>query len=67
VEVFINSSGSFHEVGKLESKLGMIKEASKSSKAIYLYSNLSGSDGSFFQFDGVSIVAQNGKICKMGE
>ena len=50
VEVFTNSSGSHHELRKLEQRLALILEATRKSGGIYLYSNLKGWCFKVFRF-----------------
>jgi len=57
VEIFLNASGSYHQLNKLTRKTKMITEATLKTNGIYLYSNLRGCDGGSFLFDGASIIA----------
>ena len=43
VEIFTNSSGSHHNLRKLDQRVSLILEATRKSGGIYLYSNLKGS------------------------
>lgn len=42
VEIFTNSSGSHHNLRKLDLRVSLILEATRKSGGIYLYSNLKG-------------------------
>lgn len=45
VEIFLNSSGSHHELRKLHTRIELIREATLKSGGIYLYANQKGADG----------------------
>lgn len=54
VEIFTNSSGSHHELRKLNTRVELIVEATKKAGGIYLYSNQQGCDGDRLYYDGTS-------------
>lgn len=62
VEVFTNSSGSHHELRKLNRRVELIKEATMKLGGIYLYANQQGCDGDRLYYDGCAMIAVNGKI-----
>ncbi|KAF2642738.1 glutamine-dependent NAD(+) synthetase with GAT domain-containing protein [Massarina eburnea CBS 473.64] len=62
VEIFTNSSGSHHELRKLNTRISLIQEATRKNGGVYLYSNLSGGDGDRLLFDGCSMIFINGQI-----
>ena len=60
VEIFTNSSGSHHELRKLNTRLDLILNATKKCGGIYLYSNQQGCDGDRLYYDGCSCIVVNG-------
>ncbi|KAI5799261.1 hypothetical protein DFH27DRAFT_560123 [Peziza echinospora] len=66
VEIFTNSSGSHHQLRKLDHRIELIKEATKKSGGIYLYSNQQGCDGDRLYYDGCSMIVLNGKVVAQG-
>lgn len=62
VEIFTNSSGSHHELRKLDTRLQLITEATKKCGGIYLYSNQKGCDGDRLYYDGCACIIVNGNI-----
>ena len=61
-EIISNSSGSHHELRKLNYRLDLIQNASARNKCVYMYSNLKGGDGGRLYFDGSSMITMNGEI-----
>ncbi|KAL5981486.1 hypothetical protein ACLOJK_015548 [Asimina triloba] len=69
VEVFMNASGSHHQLRKLDLRLGVIKSATLICGGVYMYSNLQGCDGSrlyYVHADGCSCIAVNGDVVAQG-
>ncbi|OWZ68719.1 NAD+ synthetase [Cryptococcus neoformans] len=66
VEIFTNSSGSHHELRKLNRRVELIKEATMKLGGIYLYSNQQGCDGDRLYYDGACLIAMNGQILAQG-
>ena len=62
VEIFTNSSGSHHNLRKLNTRLDLILEATKKAGGVYLYSNQRGCDGDRLYYDGCSSIFINGKM-----
>ncbi|OJD34895.1 glutamine-dependent nad(+) synthetase [Diplodia corticola] len=62
VEIFTNSSGSHHELRKLNTRISLILEATRKSGGIYLYSNQQGCDGDRLYYDGSAMIIINGEI-----
>eukprot|EP00922_Rhytidocystis_sp_ex-Travisia-forbesii_P024434 GHVS01035858.1.p1 GENE.GHVS01035858.1~~GHVS01035858.1.p1 ORF type:complete len:870 (+),score=143.22 GHVS01035858.1:53-2662(+) len=62
VEVFLNGSGSHHELRKLRARLDLIQSATYKCGGAYVYSNMRGCDGGRLYFDGNAMVAVNGKL-----
>ncbi|KAH8832775.1 hypothetical protein DL96DRAFT_1458937 [Flagelloscypha sp. PMI_526] len=66
VEIFTNSSGSHHELRKLNARVELIKEATLKLGGVYLYANQQGCDGDRLYYDGCAMIAVNGKILAQG-
>ncbi|VVT46649.1 uncharacterized protein SAPINGB_P001318 [Magnusiomyces paraingens] len=62
VEIFTNSSGSHHELRKLNTRLELITEATKKCGGVYLYSNQRGCDGDRLYYDGCALIIVNGEV-----
>lgn len=56
VEIITNSSGSHHELRKLDTRIRLIQEATRKAGGIYLYSNQQGCDGDRLYYDGCAMV-----------
>lgn len=67
VEIITNSSGSHHELRKLNTRVSLIKEATRKCGGIYLYSNQKGCDGDRLYYDGCSMIICNGEILVQGK
>ncbi|ODV93154.1 hypothetical protein PACTADRAFT_47078 [Pachysolen tannophilus NRRL Y-2460] len=66
VEIITNSSGSHHELRKLNTRMELISEATAKCGGIYLYANQKGCDGDRLYYDGCASIAVNGKIVAQG-
>ncbi|EHA28522.1 hypothetical protein ASPNIDRAFT_54326 [Aspergillus niger ATCC 1015] len=66
VEIFSNSSGSHHELRKLDTRVNLITQATKLSGGIYLYANQQGCDGDRLYYDGCAMIVVNGNIVAQG-
>ncbi|KAI9288773.1 hypothetical protein BC943DRAFT_356774 [Umbelopsis sp. AD052] len=66
VEIFTNSSGSHHELRKLNTRIDLIKEATQKLGGVYLYANQQGCDGDRLYYDGCALIAVNGQIVAQG-
>lgn len=66
VEIFTNSSGSHHELRKLNTRLELITEATKKCGGVYLYANQRGCDGDRLYYDGCAIIVVNGRVVAQG-
>lgn len=62
VEVITNGSGSHHELRKLNSRIDLMKNATKKCGGVYMYSNHRGCDGGRLYFDGCALVCVNGEL-----
>ncbi|KAH1653757.1 glutamine-dependent NAD(+) synthetase [Aspergillus fumigatus] len=66
VEIISNSSGSHHELKKLDTRVNLITHATKLSGGIYLYANQQGCDGDRLYYDGCAMIVINGNIVAQG-
>ncbi|KAJ5223718.1 hypothetical protein N7468_008260 [Penicillium chermesinum] len=66
VEIISNSSGSHHELKKLDTRVNLITQATKLSGGIYLYANQQGCDGDRLYYDGCAMIVVNGDIVAQG-
>ncbi len=66
VEIFLNSSGSHHELRKLDTRMHLIQEATRKNGGVYLYSNQQGCDGDRLYYDGCATIIVNGDIVAQG-
>ncbi|KZF19560.1 glutamine-dependent NAD(+) synthetase [Xylona heveae TC161] len=66
VEIFTNSSGSHHELRKLDTRMELILEATKKCGGIYLYANQQGCDGDRLYYDGSASIIINGQVVAQG-
>ncbi|KAH8927037.1 glutamine-dependent NAD(+) synthetase with GAT domain-containing protein [Atractiella rhizophila] len=66
-EIFTNSSGSHHELRKLDTRINLMLEATTKLGGVYLYSNQQGCDGDArLYYDGCALVAMNGAVLAQG-
>ncbi|KAJ1944719.1 glutamine-dependent NAD(+) synthetase, partial [Kickxella alabastrina] len=65
-EIIVNSSGSHHELRKLQRRVDLIREATMKCGGIYLYANQQGCDGDRLYYDGSAMVLANGTVLAMG-
>ncbi|XP_051144224.1 glutamine-dependent NAD(+) synthetase-like isoform X3 [Andrographis paniculata] len=66
VEVFMNASGSIHELRKMERRLRTIMSATHGRGGVYMYSNHIGCDGGRAYYDGCSCIILNGDVVAHG-
>ncbi|PLN80123.1 glutamine-dependent NAD(+) synthetase [Aspergillus taichungensis] len=66
VEIISNSSGSHHELRKLDTRINLITQATKLSGGIYLYANQQGCDGDRLYYDGCAMIIVNGNLVAQG-
>lgn len=66
VEIITNSSGSHHELRKLDTRLELITEATKKCGGVYLYANQKGCDGDRLYYDGCACIIVNGNMVAQG-
>ncbi|TKA79776.1 hypothetical protein B0A55_03296 [Friedmanniomyces simplex] len=66
IEIVLNSSGSHHELRKLDARINLIKEATAKTGGVYLYSNQRGCDGDRLYYDGCALIMSNGEVLAQG-
>ncbi|GAD93546.1 glutamine-dependent NAD(+) synthetase [Paecilomyces variotii No. 5] len=66
VEIISNSSGSHHELRKLDTRVNLITQATRLSGGIYLYANQQGCDGDRLYYDGCCMIIVNGELVAQG-
>lgn len=66
IEIFTNSSGSHHQLRKLDLRLNLITEATAKCGGIYLYANQRGCDGDRLYYDGCPLIVVNGQVVGQG-
>ncbi|KAJ3703849.1 hypothetical protein LUZ61_007554 [Rhynchospora tenuis] len=66
VEVFVNASGSHHQLRKLNVRIDAIKAATVTCGGVYMYANQQGCDGSRLYYDGCCCIAVNGDVVAQG-
>ncbi|KAL7111127.1 hypothetical protein ACP275_05G068500 [Erythranthe tilingii] len=66
VEVFMNASGSHHQLRKLDIRLRAFIGATHTRGGVYMYSNHQGCDGGRLYYDGCSCVVVNGDVVVQG-
>lgn len=65
-EIFTNSSGSHHELRKLNDRISLIQRTTHTGGGVYLYANQQGCDGDRLYYDGSSLIATNGVLLAQG-
>ncbi|KAJ5038295.1 uncharacterized protein L3040_007161 [Drepanopeziza brunnea f. sp. 'multigermtubi'] len=65
-EIFTNSSGSHHELRKLNTRVELIVSATLKCGGLYLYANLQGCDGDRLYYDGCALIILNGQVLAQG-
>ncbi|KAK9456216.1 hypothetical protein V1511DRAFT_496866 [Dipodascopsis uninucleata] len=66
IEIFTNSSGSHHQLRKLDLRLRLITEATAKCGGVYLYANQKGCDGDRLYYDGCPLIVVNGQVVGQG-
>lgn len=66
VEIITNSSGSHHELRKLDTRMELILEASRKCGGVYVYANQKGCDGDRLYYDGCASIIVNGRVFAQG-
>lgn len=66
VHIFCNSSGSHHQLRKLNKRIELIENVTKKSGGAYLYSNQIGCDGNRLYFDGSCLISFNDSFLAQG-
>jgi NAD+ synthase (glutamine-hydrolysing) len=65
-EIFTNSSGSHHELRKLNNRIDLIQRTTHTGGGVYLYANQQGCDGDRLYYDGSALIATNGVLLAQG-
>ncbi|CAA0840898.1 Glutamine-dependent NAD(+) synthetase [Striga hermonthica] len=66
VEVFMNASGSHHQLRKLDLRMRAFVGATHIRGGVYMYSNHQGCDGGRLYYDGCSCIVVNGDVVAQG-
>jgi NAD+ synthase (glutamine-hydrolysing) len=66
IEIVLNSSGSHHELRKLDTRINLIQEATAKTGGVYMYSNQRGCDGDRLYYDGCALILHSGKVLAQG-
>ncbi|EME39320.1 hypothetical protein DOTSEDRAFT_56743 [Dothistroma septosporum NZE10] len=66
IEIILNSSGSHHELRKLDTRINLIREATAKTGGVYMYSNQKGCDGDRLYYDGCAMIMNNGQVVAQG-
>ncbi|XP_058256912.1 glutamine-dependent NAD(+) synthetase isoform X2 [Hemibagrus wyckioides] len=66
IEIFTNSSASYHELRKADQRVNLVKSATTKSGGIYLFANQKGCDGDRLYYDGCAMIGINGDIVAQG-
>lgn len=66
VEVFMNASGSHHQLRKLDLRLRAFIGATHTRGGVYMYSNQQGCDGGRLYYDGCACIVVNGDVVAQG-
>lgn len=66
IEIILNSSGSHHELRKLDTRINLITEATAKTGGVYMYSNQRGCDGDRLYYDGCALILSSGKVLAQG-
>ncbi|KAI5780823.1 hypothetical protein EDC01DRAFT_620360 [Geopyxis carbonaria] len=66
IEIMTNSSGSHHELRKLDTRIKLMTNATGLCGGVYLYANQQGCDGDRLYYDGCAMIGINGKILAQG-
>lgn len=66
VDLLLNPSASHFAFGKSETVRDIVREGSRQSHGVYLYSNLVGNESGRLIFDGITFIASDGKVVAEG-
>ncbi|GJY00657.1 glutamine-dependent NAD(+) synthetase, partial [Tanacetum coccineum] len=66
VEVFMNASGSHHQLRKLDLRMRAFIGATNNRGGVYMYSNHQGCDGGRLYYDGCACIVVNGEVVAQG-
>lgn len=65
-DIILNSSGSHHELRKLDKRIDLMLEATAKTGSVYMYANQRGCDGDRLYYDGCSLILEGGKVLAQG-
>jgi len=66
VSIVTNGSGSHHQLRKLDTRLELMRNATRKAGGAYLYANQQGCDGGRLYYDGCACVIVNGDVVRQG-
>ncbi|KAJ1654434.1 glutamine-dependent NAD(+) synthetase, partial [Dispira simplex] len=66
VDIITNSSGSHHELRKLNRRVELIRNATTQHGGVYAYANQQGCDGDRLYYDGCALISLNGQVLAQG-
>jgi len=66
IEIVLNSSGSHHELRKLNTRIDLMLEATAKTGGVYMYANQRGCDGDRLYYDGCAMIMNSGKVVAQG-
>ncbi|KXS98519.1 hypothetical protein AC578_5510 [Pseudocercospora eumusae] len=66
IDIVLNSSGSHHELRKLDTRINLMLEATAKTGGVYMYSNQRGCDGDRLYYDGCAMIMNSGNILAQG-
>ncbi|KXL42023.1 hypothetical protein M433DRAFT_1234 [Acidomyces richmondensis BFW] len=66
IEIILNSSGSHHELRKLDTRIDLMLEATAKTGGVYMYANQRGCDGDRLYYDGCALIMSNGQVLAQG-
>ncbi|KAG8100077.1 hypothetical protein GUJ93_ZPchr0013g34787 [Zizania palustris] len=66
VEVFVNASGSHHQLRKLNLRIDSMRNATLLCGGVYMYANHQGCDGGRLYYDGCCCIVVNGDVVAQG-
>ncbi|KAJ1655688.1 glutamine-dependent NAD(+) synthetase [Dispira simplex] len=66
VDIITNSSGSHHELRKLNRRVELIRKATTQHGGVYAYANQQGCDGDRLYYDGCALISLNGQVLAQG-
>ena len=65
IDIVLNSSGSHHELRKLDTRVNLIRQATADTGGVYMYSNQKGCDGDRLYYDGCAMIMNSGQVVRI--